>query len=272
MWDLATGKETRRLVEAAPIDSSALAPNGRLLATASWSTSDRGGTVRLWDLDTGKPLHQLPKTTGRPGLAFSPESKTLAVASLHSVTLYDTVTGKESARAGIPNGRGWGGFIAFSPDGKTFTWFEDSSYTCRVSETATGKELNRFRVHDDYSVDWGAFLDGQTLLLEVNGAFVLWDLARGKAVAEIPVEDGKLVSAALSRDGKTLATGMADGTIRLWDVETRKQRHRFQGHQHHAGSENSAEVTALAWSVDGTLLVSGGADTTVLVWDVSSLK
>jgi hypothetical protein len=83
------------------------------------------------------------------------------------------------ARAGIPKDRDGGGeFLAFSPDGKTFAWFEVGSYTCRVSETATGKELNRFKVNADYAVSWGAFLDGQTLLLKVEGAFLLWDLAK----------------------------------------------------------------------------------------------
>src|SRR5262249_19491253 len=165
VWDVASGKETRRLEESAPIDASALAPNGRLLATASGTTFDRSGTLRLWDLDTGKPLHELSQAPGSPGLAFSPDSKTLAASDSYVAYFYDTVTGKESVRAGVPKGRRWGGFVAFSPDGKTFFWSDRDKYTCRVSETATGKELHRFRVHDDYGVDWGAFLDGQTLLL-----------------------------------------------------------------------------------------------------------
>jgi WD40 repeat protein len=93
-----------------------------------------------------------------------------------------------------------------------------------------------------------------------------------REVARVPVEHGKVVSSALSRDGKTLATGAADGTIRLWDAGTGRERHTLRGHQRNVGDESYAGVTALAWSVDGTLLVSGGADTTVLVWDVSALK
>jgi RNA polymerase sigma factor (sigma-70 family) len=271
MWDWAGGKEIHRLVDPAPIDSGVLAPNGRLLATANRIGPDER-TVHVWDLDTGKPLHQLPKSGGMPGLAFSPDSKTLAVADFYVIDLYDATTGKESARAGTPKGRRWGGFVAFSPDGKTFTWFEEGRPKCLISETATGKERDRCRVDENAEVTWGAFIDDKTLLFRVEGTFRLWDLARGKEAARITVGSREMVSAALSRDGKTLATGMPNGTIRLWDVATGKMRYTLQGHQRAEGDESDSGVTALAWSVDGALLVSGGADTTVLVWDLSFLK
>jgi WD40 repeat protein len=280
LWDLATGKETRRLGESAPIRSVALAPNGRLLATGSRGESDRGTKASLWDLATGKQLHQFsdhfPDTSGRVAFAFSPDSKTLAVGTGRSVILFDTVTGKSSARADTAKEQRAGEVtaIAFSPDGKAFAWV--GSCTCRVSETATGKELHYFTIRDRpdslHSITWAAFPDDRTLLLGINGAFCRWDLATGSERDRFPVEWGRAFVAALSRDGKTLATGAADGTIRLWDVGTGKERHTLRGHQRNVGDESYAGVTALAWSVDGTLLVSGGADTTVLVWDVSALK
>ena len=80
----------------------------------------------------------------------------------------------------------------------------------------------------------------------------------------------------VSPDGATLATGGADGSVRLWDVATGKQRRKFQGHQGGSGLLNSPShlggAVSLAWSADGKLLVSGGADTTALVWDVDSAR
>jgi WD40 repeat protein len=66
---------------------------------------------------------------------------------------------------------------------------------------------------------------------------------------------GHVVSLAFSPDGKKLASGSSDQTVRLWDVATGKQIGSLQGHQ---GGESS-----VAYSPDGKTLASGGGDKTV---------
>jgi WD40 repeat protein len=69
---------------------------------------------------------------------------------------------------------------------------------------------------------------------------------------------------AFSRDGKTLASGSEDDTVRLWDVATGQQ----------IGDPLSAD-TGTVWSVvfspDGKTLASGSGDHTVRLWDVAYL-
>src|SRR5262249_22070107 len=67
-WDLASGKELRRLpVGRSSIRALAFSPNGRLLASAGSEQSGRttwSGVVRLWETATGKELRRLEKHDG----------------------------------------------------------------------------------------------------------------------------------------------------------------------------------------------------------------
>ena len=77
----------------------------------------------------------------------------------------------------------------------------------------------------------------------------LWDTRTFQPAGEpIPVGDSAVTAAAFSRDGRTLATGSADGTIQLWDVGDHAELEDPPSH--------TEAVTSLDFSPDGTKLLS----------------
>ena len=70
-------------------------------------------------------------------------------------------------------------------------------------------------------------------------------------------------SVAFSRDGKILASGSLDGTVRLWDAATHRQiGSPLTGH--------TGGVNSVAFSPDGKILASGSDDDTVRLWDAAT--
>lgn len=73
---------------------------------------------------------------------------------------------------------------------------------------------------------------------------------------------GSVYLAVFSPDGKTLASGSYDNTVKLWQVQTGALMQTLSGH--------SQGVPAIAFSPDGKTLASGSRDTTVKLWDTQT--
>jgi WD40 repeat protein len=69
----------------------------------------------------------------------------------------------------------------------------------------------------------------------------------------------EVLCVAYAPDGQTLATGGLDGTVRLWDVSTGKEKALLKGHP--------GSVYTAAFSPDGKLLATGGGSKSLRLWD-----
>ncbi|HVS34975.1 MAG TPA: WD40 repeat domain-containing protein [Gemmataceae bacterium] len=231
--DADSGKERLRCgkAEDEAVIALAFSPDGKILASGA-----RKGAIRLWDADSGNLMHSSDAHAfGVGGIAFSPDGKTMASASWdHTVRVWDIADRKERLRLEAfrqkpVRNKFYGGqamCVAFAPDGKTL---------------AVGTEG-----------DFG------------EGTVRLFNAASGELVREFDGYDKErsVPSVAFSPDGRLLATGCGDTSIRLWDIASSKILHELGG--------NCAVL--VCFSPDGKTLASGESWDRVRLWDVASGK
>ena len=70
------------------------------------------------------------------------------------------------------------------------------------------------------------------------------------------------MSVSFSPDGQTLASGSADGSIRIWDVADGSPLCVLKGHD--------SSVNSVSYSPDGQTLASGSGDMTIRLWNVGT--
>jgi RNA polymerase sigma factor (sigma-70 family) len=181
VWDPTTGKR-RRAIETKwnMVFRIALSPDGALVAANRLSN-----TVHLWSMASGKELRPLtiePKAIGPKVFqipgAFSPDGTILACGG-ESISLWEPATGRLLRR--------WEGradSLAFSSDGRTlistYSTYSDR-YPCPVTTR-------------------------------------LWETATGKERASFTGQAGQILTLAISRDGRRIASGSDDTTIVVWDA------------------------------------------------------
>jgi WD40 repeat protein len=69
---------------------------------------------------------------------------------------------------------------------------------------------------------------------------------------------------AFSSDGRTLASGSEDTTIKLWDIRSQREKHTLTNHE--------GAVRSVAFSADSRWLASGSDDRTARIWNVETGK
>ncbi len=210
LWSLTEGPpqlQTKLLGHEAHIYNVAFSPDGQSLVTA-----DLKGVIKHWDLPSGrqqrqfvaKDLHKYDKTFradigGARGMTFSWDGKRLACSGITNVS---------NAFAGIGN-----------PAVVLFEW-------------ETGEQTHLFKPAGNYrGVAWGVDLHPGGMVISAvggssGGSLCFWDPQRKDNKKSEPTFQFKLPTVARDQsmhpDGIHLAVALVDGTIRLYDLSSKK--------------------------------------------------
>jgi WD40 repeat protein len=258
LWDLADGS-SRLLIEeqrdwvaavACSPDGKAIAIGGQNSRVFLTSVTDKAGRKKTFTCDGSVS-----------SLVFSPGGGLLACGDYSKqVTLLRGTSLKEMER--LSGALGLVYALAFSPDGLRLAVGDDSG-SIGLYGIPT-RSMNLGFSHDDRDGCRSlAFTpDGRFLLAALGRGVMRWDLTRSGSPANLLAGHTDVVSCvSISPDGRWLLSGGWDGTVRLWDLATRRQRAAYNW-------DLGKKVFDVAFAPDGMTAAAAGSSSTIIVWDM----
>ena len=268
VWDVNTGDKLFSFTTGHTQRHGTLAfsPDSSLFAAG------QGSTIQLWDVPTFTQLSNRIDTDGYTTFVFSPDGNTVTSAKGFTFTqkTYDAFV-RESV-------------IGESVIGKLSLW-----------DTRTGDKISEFpveshkgetpilpgQIHNSMYSGGMGHMGNNIVVFSKNGHMLatalnsdratkssrftvllweVWEDPRRQSQLTLKGHTDNIIALAFTSNGKTLASGSDDKTIRLWDVSTGTQM----------SSLRSGKVRALAFSIDGKILASIGNSVNIQLWDTAT--
>ncbi|MEK6282990.1 MAG: caspase family protein [Acidobacteriota bacterium] len=278
IWEVKSGRELRTITLDAPSMESGFSSDGRTLGTLGAM-----GQISLWDAASGSRLHELKPsplgalgsmTGGTPTASINPGTldprailkgagKSGSMPTMPNMPNMADISAMMTNMMGSMSAGTMGRSVtsmAFSPDGRTLaTGGVESKSNFDMAAMMAGATPQKGQKRPP-ATDPQDFM--KNMKVEAIGQVVLWDVSTGREVGALKGHGKGVTSVAFSHDGRLLASGSTDNTIRIWDLATKRELRTLTGH--------TSNIESIDFSPDGRLLASASDDGGTFLWDANT--
>ena len=284
LWEVETGRELRTLTEhPGRAISYAYSHDKKYLAI---NYSD--GEIQIWEVEIGKCIQTLHEETsdGYSNFFFSPDGRYLVVSSSQSIQdgdykvywdktikLWDIVTG------GWAKTLSWSsdyyiGLVVYSFDGEYLAnitggaieicKMKTGEFVKILTDESSAVNADSVAISHDSKYLACSYSDG---IDHVNGIVKIFEIETAKLTKTLTGHAKKISSVSYTPDGKYLATGSEDSTLKVWDVGSGKCLTTISDII--VGMQGE---TSIIYSPDGKVLTTLHKDNTIKLWEVASRR
>lgn len=214
-------------------------------------------SIRVWDTASNKQISQLSANTFDRGsvLAVSKDAKLVAFSTGENRMLRVMNMTKEAELQRIGLTENEVDWKCVTPDGR-FGMSNGIRNQTQIWDLNTGVPIEIDNGHHNYA---GQFThDGTQAMLAGAFSWDLWDIRRKAKLKSGTVTGGHIYAIATSPNTSRFMTGLADGTVWLWDVKTGRDLLVFRGHE--------KAVDAVMISPDKKFAVSRDSSGEIILW------